>query len=244
MKLLLDWQSFSDDLDFVNRYAMNEAKELDENLERTKILVSGAITQFTGQFRFFSTLLYKLQIVYARHREIPVAATDGTHLFINPDFFAQLDILRVKFILAHEVLHCALLHFARQRERNHLKWNYATDYEINLLLLISQQVGSDTGILTESDILGDPLNGLLNVEFMNMSAEQIYDDPRCNPPAEKPEQKEPETGEGSGESELNVGDVIYDSASGKYGVVNSIDQSTGDVDFSEISESEAKKLTS
>ena len=62
------------------------------------------------------------------------ACTDGSRVFMNCQFYAQLDLEERLFVLAHETWHCILLHFARLQNRNPEKFNIATDLEIHFIL--------------------------------------------------------------------------------------------------------------
>jgi predicted metal-dependent peptidase len=62
------------------------------------------------------------------------ACTDGSRVFMNYKFYAQLDLEERLFVLAHETWHCVLLHFARLQNRNPEKFNIATDLEIHFIL--------------------------------------------------------------------------------------------------------------
>jgi predicted metal-dependent peptidase len=55
-------------------------------------------------------------------------------LHINPLLFNLYDLKGRIAILKHEMLHILSLHMARQNEREHLKWNIATDIAINQLI--------------------------------------------------------------------------------------------------------------
>ncbi len=55
--------------------------------------------------------------------------------FVNPDFFAELDIAERAFVIAHELEHVARLHFDRQKGRDAQLWNSAADYAINAALI-------------------------------------------------------------------------------------------------------------
>ena len=115
---------------------------------------------------FFSYLLMHLQEVEAEvivtNREIILntCAVDGTHLYYNPEWIKSLTVEETMGVLAHEVYHCALGHIIRIGTRDRLKWNYATDYSINSLLL---QDGFEL-----------PKGCLYDKQFEDMAAEQIY----------------------------------------------------------------------
>lgn len=82
---------------------------------------------------FFGTLLMTSPLVCTH--EVPTAATDMRSIFYNPEFFDTLPDDEVTGVLAHEVLHIALKHGLRMQTRDRLLWNYATDYQINAILL-------------------------------------------------------------------------------------------------------------
>ena len=100
----------------------------------------------------------------ACHRmDVGIAAIDcgAGVVFANPA--AGLDVMEWRFVMAHEMLHAALRHDARQAGRDALLWNYACDFAINLWLL-------DMGIGRV------PERGLLLDEGLRgLSAETIYD---------------------------------------------------------------------
>lgn len=97
-----------------------------------------------------------------RALDIQVAAVISAEkeIYINP--LANLSLSEMRFVLAHEVLHAALLHDQRQETRDPFLWNIATDYAINLWL-VEMQLGSM------------PRGLLLDQELKGLSAEEIYD---------------------------------------------------------------------
>jgi len=84
-------------------------------------------------------------------KDIPVAATDGSALMLNPDTFFKYDLGERVFIVAHEIMHCILNHMGiMQRARQtgkvsypdgkslpyeHMLMNVAMDLVINDLLI-------------------------------------------------------------------------------------------------------------
>src|SRR5262245_25224775 len=78
---------------------------------------------------FFGSLLMYLKIVETK--SVRTFSTDTVHLFYNPDYAATCSDLEIKTILAHEVLHCALLHPFRRGDRDLARFNEAADYAIN-----------------------------------------------------------------------------------------------------------------
>jgi len=82
---------------------------------------------------FFATLT--LRLVPLCDRSVGTMATDGTRLLYDPAFVLGLSPTERVGVLAHEVLHCALAHFARRAGRDLATWNVACDLAVNLLLL-------------------------------------------------------------------------------------------------------------
>lgn len=105
--------------------------------------------------------------------EVPIAATDGTNLILNPQTFFAMTLGERVFVVAHEILHCILNHCVLSepmRRLNKVKYtdgkelpykqnqmNAAMDYIINDIL-ITDRVGTfptiglhDTKIATQSD---------------------------------------------------------------------------------------------
>lgn len=81
---------------------------------------------------FFTTLCFGLKTAW--DSKIPFAATDYKTIFFNPQKFLSLTPGQRVFLLLHETLHVAFLHWQRQGSKQHGKWNAACDFHINLLL--------------------------------------------------------------------------------------------------------------
>jgi len=110
-------------------------------------------------YPFFGALALRLEVIPSD--AVPVAAVDGKTLKYNPAHWEALPPGEARFILAHEVLHCALLHHTRRGSRDGETWNKATDYAVNEVLETAQ-VGTM------------PAGALYNPAFSGMSAEKIY----------------------------------------------------------------------
>lgn len=108
---------------------------------------------------FFATLLMSTKAVETT--DIETAATDMEHLYYNPEFIESLSDDVVLFVLAHEVMHIALMHGSRLNGRNRLIANYAMDYAINPIL-------KDSGFTIWDQCLIDP-------KYFGMAWETIYD---------------------------------------------------------------------
>lgn len=91
---------------------------------------------------------------------IGTMATDGTSLIYDPTWVDTLSPAVLQGCIAHEVLHCALLHPFRRGNREPLRFNMAADYAINPMIV-------EAGMQLPAGILNDP-------QYAGLSAEQIY----------------------------------------------------------------------
>jgi predicted metal-dependent peptidase len=78
---------------------------------------------------FLGPLLTGLTFVWTR--DMPTAATNGTTLWWNPDWFISLTKETRETVLMHELWHIALLHLVRINNRHPERWNIAADIVIN-----------------------------------------------------------------------------------------------------------------
>ena len=107
---------------------------------------------------FFGSLAMELAMV--EDTAVPVASTDGKQLKWNPAVWEKLSTDDRKFVLAHEVMHCALLHPWRTSGMDQEVSNQAADYVVNELL-------QSAGFTLVEGCLYDP-------RFDGMSMEQVY----------------------------------------------------------------------
>lgn len=169
-----------------------DPKELEQIEKMVKLKVNYAIADIIKTHPFFAGAATKLKYVYTY--EVGTAAVDGTHMFINPLFFKDMNKKAVQFVIMHEIMHCMLMHFLRMDMRNRRKWNYATDYEINLI--VSRELDYD---MTQDPILKD---GLYDPQYKGMGAELIYNK---IPNPEKTEEQGGGQGQGEGQGQEGGG---------------------------------------
>lgn len=106
-----------------------------EKIDMNKLLSDQATATaiISGQIPFFGAYISKLHPIYTF--AISTQATDGYHLFINPQFTSHLTLKQKIFVMAHELMHCLLMHTKRYSEgTDHKKANIAADYECNITL--------------------------------------------------------------------------------------------------------------
>lgn len=122
---------------------------------RTKLIVAEP---------FYATVILGLSLVetetLASGRKLWLAATDGTHLFVNPTNFNALPLDQAVGTLKHEALHVVLMHPFRRGTRTGKRWNDACDYVNNDI------IDQEKGAL--------PPGVLRSPAFAGMSAEQVY----------------------------------------------------------------------
>ena len=116
---------------------------------------------------FLAPLLCQLNVMWSEDTE--TACVDGINFKINPKFFKSLNKNEKKGLILHELWHIARLHIIREGDRDHYRWNLATDYIINNDLI------ADGYVLPK---------GCLKGKFYKMSEEEAYDALPENPEIE------------------------------------------------------------
>ncbi|MBV9258678.1 MAG: hypothetical protein JO215_11730 [Ktedonobacteraceae bacterium] len=108
---------------------------------------------------FFATLALfaRMQIT----ETVPTAATDGRNIFINAAFWNKLTPPERLGLMAHEVLHAALLHVARRGVREPILWNIAADIVVNGMILAQEGFTLPSGHLR-------------NKQIEHLSVEEVY----------------------------------------------------------------------
>lgn len=127
---------------------------------------------------FFGALLMHLRVV--ADPACPTFSTNGRELRFNVKFLDSLDDRQLRTILAHEVLHCALLHIFRRGARDLKKFNVAADYAINNFLdnyntHVAAEATKRGQHHTAPFVFDGPLAaGCLDHAYDGLSAEEIY----------------------------------------------------------------------
>jgi predicted metal-dependent peptidase len=123
-------------------------------------LISASVLRLRMKSPFFGTLALFARFV--PDSQISTAATDGRDLFFNPEFLQSLPIQHQDSLILHEILHAALSHPARRRERQPELWNIAADIIVNGTIL--QQSGMEL-----------PPGSLRDERWENFSVEEVYE---------------------------------------------------------------------
>lgn len=124
-----------------------------ENLKLKKAKVNLILNE-----PFFATLLLPIETI--EDNTINTCCINGKQIKFNPDFIDSLPQNEVVSLLAHEIMHVAMLHHLRAGNKEHDLWNKACDYAINPLL-------------KQHDFIL-PDHALIDSKYDNSSAEQIY----------------------------------------------------------------------
>ncbi len=128
---------------------------------------------------FFGTLLMSLKLVEDKTR--PTFSTDGRTLNYNPAYLATLNDRQLNTILAHEVMHPALLHPFRLGQRDLRRANVAADYVVNNFLDTYNQQAADLDAAAGRPrrevpfpFTGPLANALLDHKYDGKSFEEVY----------------------------------------------------------------------
>lgn len=117
-------------------------------------------------FPFTGAVAMRLDLVPVRDIRVATACTDAKRIYFDCDFYSKLSPKERTFVLAHEVWHCVMMHFARRMNRDMKLFNIATDMEVNSILR-SEAAGK---------LIEPPSSVLLPPhELEGKSAEEIYD---------------------------------------------------------------------
>lgn len=77
--------------------------------------------------------------LYLKPKALNIFPTIGVNpegtLYFNPEWIKKLSINHLKAVIAHEVMHLALMHPLRQGNRNQMAWNIACDLAVNWILI-------------------------------------------------------------------------------------------------------------
>ena len=109
---------------------------------------------------FFTSLA-----MFAEHEfndDIPTAATDGKRLLFNPRFIGGLTTRERLGVFVHELLHAALLHTIRKKDKSPIVWNVAADIVVNNIILEYSELDLPEGALVDS-------------RFIDLSVEEVYE---------------------------------------------------------------------
>lgn len=108
---------------------------------------------------FFCEIAFSLKYIWTE--KVPTAATDGVHMYLNPEWFMQWTPEQRIGLILHESLHVAYMHMIRRQSRDHKLYNIAADHVINLVIT---QRGMNI-----------PDGGYCDAKYSGMSSEEVYE---------------------------------------------------------------------
>ncbi len=123
--------------------------------------ISAAVLRLRTKSPFFATLALFAKFIPSN--KVETAATNGRDIYINPEYFLNLNPKQQDGLLLHEVLHAALLHVTRRGVRDSHVWNIAADIVTNGIIM--QQSG-------QFDL---PDGAIRDENLENFSVEEIYE---------------------------------------------------------------------
>ena len=147
-------------------------------------IVQARVDFLMGQ-PFYGQLAVRLSLVEA-DSWCPTMAVDGIRMYYNTEFVNGLSDDELKFVVAHEVMHCVYQHFLRREQRNPRLWNCAGDYVINLELS-DLEIGrmpkassmpnweEDRKIYDEMGVGPNDAGGLIDEAYRGMVSEEVYE---------------------------------------------------------------------
>ena len=119
--------------------------------------------------RFFSSLINATNIEEDDTLPFKTMATDGFVVLYHPEYVHNHSHQEIMFVIAHEIMHNTMGHFARQGDRHGELWNIAADYAINPLIEGSIKDKDN------NDVMIAPKGILLDKKYSGKSAEWIYE---------------------------------------------------------------------
>lgn len=167
-----EWEKvFAEGLSEAVRRAVNVASGVSDSLFDTAVddrqSESERVRQwFMSSYPLLGAIAASFAIIndplVCQRMNISIAAISPAlaEIYINPA--AKLNLEERRFVMAHEFLHAALRHDARQEWRDGYLWNIACDFAINQWL-------------TEMSVGERPEGLLYDEQFKAMNAEAIYD---------------------------------------------------------------------
>lgn len=119
----------------MHRIAIRDTNESEE--ARKKVCLEQLAQdrqQLLLRWPFVGGVIMRMELVPVRDDRLDTACTDGDSIFVDIDFYSKLTKDERLFVLAHEVWHSVLLHFARRQNRDRCLFNIAADLEIHFCL--------------------------------------------------------------------------------------------------------------
>ena len=124
-----------------------------------QLKISRCKTRLLLQQPFWGSLAMATEFI--EDNSIPTMCTNGRWVRWSRKFVDGITEEETLGVIVHELAHKALKHMLRRGTREPKKWNYATDYTINLIVI-------DEGFKLPED-------GLFDRKYQGMTSEKVYD---------------------------------------------------------------------
>lgn len=123
--------------------------------------IDRAKTQIIMNHPFYASILLKRPLIETV--QIPTAAVNAKgQIYYNPEWFGELTIDEIMFVLCHECMHYMWMHCLRRYHREAKQWNKACDAVIN-------------ETLKKCGVGSMPAKGIEWPGAEDLSSEQVYD---------------------------------------------------------------------
>lgn len=157
---------------------------------------------------FFGALLLGLSPVEDKRDEhTSTMATDGVSLYWSTKRIDGWTEAEIKTVLAHEAMHCALLHPLRRGDRAMSGWNSACDHAVNLILEECNEQAAAKG-KPAPFVWPHDCEPLKDSQHKGKSAEEIYCSPRDDLNGDG--NQDGQAGQGNGQGQPQLGDGMGD----------------------------------
>ncbi|GHO47265.1 DUF2201 family putative metallopeptidase [Ktedonospora formicarum] len=112
--------------------------------------ITASILKLRIRSPFFATLALFAHLFITE--SIPTAATNGRDIFFNEQFWSHLTEPERLGVVAHEIMHAALLHVPRRGSREPQLWNIAADIVVNGIVLAQEGFALPAGHIREKSL--------------------------------------------------------------------------------------------
>lgn len=148
-----------------------KVRKINENERKRKELCLEQLTsdrqKLLMRWPFVGGVIMRMDLIAVRDDRLETACTDGNNIFVDINFYDSLKKDERLFVLAHEVWHSVMLHFARKQDRNRELFNIAADLEIHFAL--ADEKMNEPWVLPHSEL------------WSKLSAEEIYEQLQKHP---------------------------------------------------------------
>lgn len=139
--------------------------------------ISQAKSKLLVEYPFFGTLASKLEL--SQSDDIQAFKSNGKTLEYNDEFFKEISLAEMEFVLANAAMHATLAHESRKNSRSGWLWQLATDYAINDMLVENGLERPDLAHYSKrfSGLYAEEIYAELKEEFLRDELEYEAEDP-------------------------------------------------------------------